>query len=131
MGACNLVDLPRDNRAVGSRWVFQSQASQRWTNVKIVRTCCQGQLQACGAHYDESFSPVVQFSYTRTLLSFANQNNLHVHQVEVVTAFPNGHLKEEMYMEQPEEYIKPGRKIKSKHLMVSTRGQQNYFIPQK
>jgi len=52
---------------------------------------------------------VVRFSSIRTLLSFAVQNNLHVHQMDVVTAFLNGHLEEEIYMEQPEGYIKPGQ----------------------
>lgn len=52
---------------------------------------------------------MVRFSSIRTLLSFAVQNNLHVHQMDVVTAFLNGHLEEEIYMEQPEGYIKPGQ----------------------
>lgn len=54
-----------------------------------------------GAYHDETFSPVVRFSFSCTLLYFATQNNLHV-QV-------NGHLKEEIYMKQPEHYIKPGQ----------------------
>lgn len=62
-----------------------------------------------GADYDETFSPVVRFSSICTLLSFAVQNNLHVHQMDVVTAFLNGQLEEELYMEQPEGYIKPGQ----------------------
>lgn len=62
-----------------------------------------------GADYDETFSPVVRFSSIRALLSFAVQNNLYVHQMDVVTAFLNGHLEEEIYMEQPEGYVKPGQ----------------------
>lgn len=33
-------------------------------------------------------------------------NNLHVHQMDVVTAFLDGHLEEEICMEQSDGYIK-------------------------
>lgn len=51
---------------------------------------------------------LVKFSSICTLLSFAVQNNLHVHRMDVVTAFLNGHLDEEIYVEQPEVFVKPG-----------------------
>ena len=72
------------------------------------RLVAKGYSQKYGADYDETFSPVVRFSLIRTLLSFAVQNNMHVHQMDVVTAFLNGHLDEDINMEQPEGYIRPG-----------------------
>lgn len=57
-----------------------------------------------------------------TLLPFAVQNNLHVHQMDVVTAFLNGHLEEEIYMKQPEGYIKPGQEHLVCKLKKSTYG---------
>lgn len=105
----DLVDLPRERKAVGSRWVFKVKhhSDGRVERYKC-RLVAKGYSQLYGADYDETFSPVVRFSSIRTLLSFAIQNNLHVHQMDVVTAFLNGHLEEEIYMEQPEGYIKPG-----------------------
>ena len=106
----DLVDLPRDRKAVGSRWVFKVKhhSDGRVERYKC-RLVAKGYSQLYGADYDETFSPVVRFSSIRTLLSFAVQNNLHVHQMDVVTAFLNGHLEEEIYMEQPEGYVKPGQ----------------------
>ncbi len=75
------------------------------------RLVAKGYSQKYGVDYDETFSPVVRFSSIRTLLSFAVQNNLHVHQMDVVTAFLNGHLDEEIYMEQPEGLLNQGRNI--------------------
>lgn len=42
------------------------------------------------------------------LLTFTIQNSLHVHQMDVVTAFLNGHLDKDIYMEPPEGFVKPG-----------------------
>lgn len=105
----DLVELPKDRKAIGSRWVFKvkHQSDGRVERYKC-RLVAKGYSQKYGADYDETFSPVVRFNSIRTLLSFAVQNNLHVHQMDVVTAFLNGHLDEEIYMEQPEGYIKSG-----------------------
>lgn len=77
----------------------QSLVSQWRTSGEIlVQTRHHGYSQLYDADYDEA---------TRgTLLSFAIQNNLHVHQMDVVTALLNGRLEEEIRMEQPEGYIK-------------------------
>ncbi|KAL5493965.1 hypothetical protein EMCRGX_G015218 [Ephydatia muelleri] len=60
-----------------------------------------------GIDYDETFSPVVRFTTICTLLAFAVQNGIMVHQMDVVTAFLNGTLNK-IYMEQPPGYIKKG-----------------------
>ena len=77
------------------------------------RLVAKGYAQKYGVDYDETFSPLVRFSSIRALLAFAVQNDVLVHQMDVVTAFLNGTLKEEIYMQQPEGYAQPG----SEHLV--------------
>ena len=60
--------------------------------------------------YEETFSPVIRFSSIRALLTLAVQNDM---QMDVVTAFLNGKLDEEIYMQQPDGYIKLERNISS------------------
>ena len=49
----------------------------------------------------------------RALVAMSTQHNLEMHHVDVMTAFLNGLLEEEVYMRQPEGYTEPGKE----HLM--------------
>ena len=78
--------------------------------VECFKAClvAKGYAQKYGIDYDDTFSPVVRFSSIRLLLAFAVQNDLLIHQMDVETAFLNGKLDEEIYIQQPEGYVKPG-----------------------
>ena len=73
------------------------------------RFVAQGFSQKYGIDYDEVFSPVARFYSIRTLLAFAVEHNMLFHQMDVVTAFLNGDLKEDIYMRQPPGYEISGR----------------------
>lgn len=72
------------------------------------RVVAKGYSQRYGIDYRETFSPVVRFNSIRTLLAYAVQKGMLIHQMDVVTAFLNGDLEEEIYMHQPEGYMKTG-----------------------
>ena len=55
----------------------------------------KGYTQKYGEDYDETFAPVVRYSSVRTLLAFAMQEGMVVHQMDVVTVFLNGVLDED------------------------------------
>ncbi len=107
-----LVELPADRTAIGcSKWVFKTKmGSDGSVNYYKGRLVAKGYAQKYGVDYEQTFAPVVRSSSIRTLLAFAVQNDMIVHQIDVVTAFLNGLLEEDIYMEQPEGYIQPGNK---------------------
>ena len=45
----------------------------------------------------------------RTVLSIAASMDLEVEHMDVKTAFLHGHLEEEIYMHQPEGFVKKGK----------------------
>jgi len=104
-----LVELPAGRKPIGCKWVFKVKYRSDGEVERFKgRLVAKGYAQMYGIDYDETFAPVVHFSSIRTLLAFAVQNSLLIHQMDVVTAFLNGNLSEEIYMQQPDGYIQVG-----------------------
>ena len=66
-------------------------------------------MQIPSLDYDETFSPVARFESLRLLLVLAALEDWEVHQLDVKSAFLNGVLDEEIYMEQPQGFINTGK----------------------
>lgn len=62
-------------------------------------------LQREGIDFDQTFAPVVRHESIRTVLSTAAANDLEIIQLDVRTAFLNGDLNEEIFMEQPAGFV--------------------------
>ena len=108
-GTWELVELPDGRKPIGSKWVFRVKYNSDGTVERFkARIVAKGYSQEYGIDYDETFSPVVKFSSIRTLLAWAVQKGMKIHQMDVVTAFLNGPLDEEIYMAQPDGYINQG-----------------------
>ena len=106
----NLVGLPKGRKIVGSKWVFKTKKDAHG-GIKRYKAwlVAQGCSQKYGQDYDEMFSPVVRFKSIRMVIALAVQFGLKLHQMDVTTAFLNGELKEDIYMNQPEGYAKKGK----------------------
>ncbi|GKC16922.1 zinc finger, CCHC-type containing protein [Tanacetum coccineum] len=61
-----------------------------------------GFTQTPGIDYEETFSPVADIRAIRILIAIAAFYDYEIWQMDVKTAFLNGYLNEEVYMEQPE-----------------------------
>ena len=65
---------------------------------------------------------MTRISSIRTLIAIAAIHNLEIHQMDVKTAFLNGYLDEEIYMEQPKGFIVPDQEKKVCWLVKSLYG---------
>ena len=65
------------------------------------RLVCKGYSQIEGLDYEETFAPVARMEAIRIFLAFACYQYFKVYQMDVKSAFLNGDLEEEVYMEQP------------------------------
>ena len=102
----DLVPLPKGKNIVGSHWVFKLKRNSDGS-VERYKAClvAQGYSQSEGVDYQEVFSPVVRYRTIRSLLAVAYIYDWEIHQMDVMTAFSQGELEEEIYMRQPDEYI--------------------------
>jgi hypothetical protein len=61
----------------------------------------KGYSQVKGLDFDETFAPVARLESIRILLAYATHHDFKLYQMDVNSAFLNGPIKEEVYVEQP------------------------------
>jgi hypothetical protein len=100
-----LVPRPENNNVIGSKWVFKNKMNEKGQVVRNkARLVCKGYAQVEGQDFDETFAPVVRLEAIRMFLAYSYHKNFKVYQMDVKSAFLNGDLEEEVYMEQPEGF---------------------------
>ncbi|CCM06583.1 uncharacterized protein FIBRA_08861 [Fibroporia radiculosa] len=103
-----LVNRPAGRNVVKNKWVFKHKADGRCRS----RLVAKGFTQVEGIDYNETFSPVARYESIRFLFAMAAQEDWDIHSMDVKTAFLNGELDEEIYMEQPEGFTSLGQEDK-------------------
>ena len=60
-----------------------------------------------GIDFDETFAPVARLESIRILLAIATHLKFKLYQMDVESAFLNGMLQEEVYVEQLKGFVDP------------------------
>ncbi len=120
------TELLKGRKAVGCNWVFKIKRNADGSVERFkARLVAQGFSQRYGVDYDETFSPVVRFESIRTVVVLAVQRGLKLHQMDVISAFLNRELEDEVYMKQPE-----GFEVKGKERLVCKLNKSLYGLKQ-
>jgi hypothetical protein len=61
----------------------------------------KGYSQVEGLDFKKTFAPVARRESIRILLTYATHHDFKLYQIDVKSAFLNGHIKEEVYVKQP------------------------------
>nr|GEY17655.1 hypothetical protein [Tanacetum cinerariifolium] len=103
-----LVELPPNGKTVGSKWLFKKKTDMdRVVHTYKSRLVAKGYTQTPEIDYEETFSPFPVIRAIRILIAIAAYYDYEIWQMDVKTAFLNGYLNEEVYMEQPEGFVNP------------------------
>ncbi|KAK1615903.1 hypothetical protein QYE76_021420, partial [Lolium multiflorum] len=122
-GTWEVTDRPYGCKPVGCKWVFKKKLRPDGTIEKYkARLVAKGYTQKEGEDFFDTYSPVARLTTIRVLLSLAASHGLLVHQMDVKTAFLNGELEEEIYMEQPDGFVVDGQEGKVCKLLKSLYG---------
>jgi len=98
----NLVPKPQNQSVIETRWVFRNKSDKEGKVIRNkVRLVAQEYNQQEGIDYDEIFAPIARLKAIRILLAYASHKNIKLFQMDVKSAFLNGFLNEEVYVQQP------------------------------
>ncbi|KAI5316951.1 hypothetical protein L3X38_036658 [Prunus dulcis] len=118
-----LMNLPVGNKVIECKWVFRKKLKLDGSIDKYkARLVAKGFTQKKGIDYFDTDSSVSRITNIRTSIALASVHNLVIHQMDVKTAFLNGDLDEELYMEQPEGFIVKSQEHKGCKLVKSLYG---------
>jgi len=83
-----------------------------YINKHKARLVAKGYRQKEGEDFTEVYAPVSRLETVRLIISLAAQNNWKLFQMDVKSAFLNGVLNEEVYVDQPPGFVKKGEENK-------------------
>lgn len=97
-----LVPRPKDKNVIRTKWVFGNKLNEQGEVVRNkARLVFKGYSQMEGIDFEETFSPVAKIKVVRLFLAYAAYKDYKVYQMDVKSAFLNGELEEEVYVDQP------------------------------
>ena len=106
-----LVPRPKNQQIIGTKWVFRNKLDESGIIVRNkARLVAKGYNQEEGIDYEETYAPVARLEAIRMLLAFSSIMDFKLYQMDVKSAFLNGYIQEEVYVEQPpgfENYENP------------------------
>ena len=113
-GTWTLVDwMPDIHNIMGCQFVLQKKHSLNGEVTQFkARLIVQGFSQWEGIDYSKTFAPVVKSASLRVFLAICTKHGWHIWQMDIKSAYLNGVLLEDIYMNQPKGYEEKGSESK-------------------
>jgi hypothetical protein len=105
-----VVSRRQGKSVVTSKWLYKIKHAADGSVQKFkARFVACGFSHKEGIDYDEIFAPVARYTSIRIIISLALVFYWKLHQMDVKTAFLNGEVEQEVYIEQPEGFVIHGK----------------------
>ena len=101
--------IPREREVVRLKWIYKIKFNQEGDIQKHkARLVARGFTQKPGIDFYETFSPVARLETIRTVIDVTAKKKWKIFRLYVKSAFLNGKLDEEIYVEQPQGFFVQG-----------------------
>jgi hypothetical protein len=105
LGVFEVVDKPDAVKLLKTKWVLKRKRTKEGLIERYkARLVAKGFTQRKGIDYDEVFASVVKHTTVRAMLAYAAVNDLEIEQIDVKTAFLNGPLEEDLFIDAPDGF---------------------------
>jgi hypothetical protein len=112
-GIYSLIDLPPGRKPIGVKCVFKVKRDEHGAMSKHkARLVVKDYVYRHGIDYDEVFTPVARLDSVCLLITLTVHEGWEVHHMDIKSAFINGDIQEEVYIEQPAGFIIAGKEHK-------------------
>ena len=96
------MTLPPGKSVVGCKWIYKIKTRLNGSIERYKAHLVEkGFTQEYGIDYEKTFTPVACISSIRALLAVATASKWDLFQIDVKSAFLNGDLSKEVYMQPP------------------------------
>ncbi|GKF93045.1 retrovirus-related pol polyprotein from transposon TNT 1-94, partial [Tanacetum coccineum] len=97
-----LVSKPHSKTIIGTKWIQKNKMNENGIVIKNkARLVAQGYNQQERIDYEETFAPVARLDVIRIFLAYVAYIGFLVYQMDVKSAFLNGKISKEVYLQQP------------------------------
>ncbi|KAJ1700593.1 hypothetical protein LUZ63_000372 [Rhynchospora breviuscula] len=101
-----LVPLPSGKQVIGTKWVYRNKLDEIDNVVRNkARLIAQDFKQQEGIDFEKTFAPLAHLESIRMLLAYAANKGFTLFQMNVKSAFLNGWIDEEVYVQQPPGFV--------------------------
>ena len=95
---------------IGNKWIYKVKFNSVGDIEKYkAKLVAKGFVQKYGVDYEETFAPMENMPTIRIILTLSVAQGWKVFQCDVKSAFLNGELDVEIFMNQPEGFIVEGK----------------------
>jgi hypothetical protein len=100
-----IVPRPKSKDVVSSKWLFKIKhvadgSIEKYKERFVAHVFSQKE----GIDYEKTFAPVAKYTSIITIIALAAKMKWKLHQMDVKTAFLNGVIEEEVYIEKPQGF---------------------------
>jgi len=100
-----LMKRPENKKVIGMKWIFKTKLNADDSINKHKATfVVKGMLKFFGIDFSHTFVPIARLETTILLLAIHSQKGWKVFQLDATSAFLNGFLEEDIYIEKPEGF---------------------------